>query len=340
MVQNADRVIEETLEVLDVLAADGPNEEELDDERRFAERSLTDPTEIVGHVAYAAAQHLVGADFVQPAELARVRAELRSEDVAAALREALGSLLVIAPPGTARPERLLPYPLRSTRVVTGRVHRPSGMGRPGRLPQLVVAPDGVTLRMEPDRYVTALFDTCRLAFRYPDGSRTLLTDDGFFVAIEPGEWRNGREIVRAVDAAIPEERTVRVDPAATRTVDTIEEVAKAWLRRRFYVSDELAELPERLEEGETPLAFLSVSKGVRAGLLAATDRRLLYLAQAFGEEWLEWRHGEITDVRGIRGLTGHRLRISFEGGSVEFAEIKKRDVQRFVDLLGPLVDSR
>ena len=72
MVQNADRVIEETLEVLDVLAADGPNEEELDDERRFAERSLTEPAEIVGHVAYAAAQHLLRAEFVQPAELARV----------------------------------------------------------------------------------------------------------------------------------------------------------------------------------------------------------------------------------------------------------------------------
>ena len=170
MAANADRVVEETLEVLDVLAADGPNEEELDDERRFAERSLRDPLEIVGHLSYSTIQHLLGASFLQPAELARSRAELAAGDVAAALREALGSLLVIAPPETARPGRLTPYPLRSSRAVSGRVHRPRGLGRPGRLPQLVVGPEGVTLRAEPERYVTALFETCRLAMRYPDGS--------------------------------------------------------------------------------------------------------------------------------------------------------------------------
>ena len=341
MAANADRVVEETLQVIDVLAANGPNEEELDDERRFAERSLSDPTEIAGHLSYSAAQHLLGAGFLQPAELARSRSALGAEDVAAALREAVGSLLVIAPPETVRPERLAPYPLRSTHAVTGRVHRPRGVGRPGRLPQLVVGPDGVTLRTEPDRHVTALFDSCRLAIRYPDGSRTLLTDDGFFVPIEPEEWRDGRGIVRAVDAAIPEERTVRLDAEATQTADAVEEVAHAWLRRRWLVSDELAALPERLAEDERPLAFLSATKGLRAGLLAVTDRRLLFFARIFGEEWIEWRLDEITSVHGTRGpLGGRRLLVSVGGEDVEFGELKKHDVERFVDLVAPLLGGR
>ena len=199
----------------------------------------------------------------------------------------------------------------------------------------------MTLRAEADRHVTALFDSCRLAIRYPDGSRTLLTDDGFFVPIEPDEWRDGRGIVRAVDAAIPEERTVRIDPEATQSLDAVEEVAHTWLRRRWLVSDELAGLPERLEDDERPLAFLSATKGVRAGLLAATDRRLLFFARIFGEEWIEWRLDEIAAVRGTRGpLGGRRLLVSVGGEEVEFAELKKHDVERFVDVVAPLLGGR
>ena len=68
-------------------------------------------------------------------------------------------------------------------------------------------------------------------------------------------------------------------------------------------------------EGERPLAFLSVTKGFRAGLLAATDRRLVFLARIFGEEWLEWPHDLITDVRATTGpLGGRRLLVSIGDG--------------------------
>ena len=171
--------------------------------------------------------------------------------------------------------------------------------------------------------------------------RTLLTDDGFFVPIEPEEWRDGREIARAVDAAIPEALTVRIDADATASVDDVEAVAHEWLRRRWLVSEELAELPARLGEGERPLAFLSVTKGFRAGLLAATDRRLVFLARIFGEEWLEWPHDLITDVRATTGpLGGRRLLVSIGDETVGFSEGRRRDVERFVDVLGPLVGGR
>ena len=50
MTVNTDRVVEEALAVLDVLAADGPS----DEERRFAERSLRDPNEIPSQLFYSA----------------------------------------------------------------------------------------------------------------------------------------------------------------------------------------------------------------------------------------------------------------------------------------------
>ncbi len=341
MAANSDRVVEETLSVLDTLAADGPNDEELDDERRFAERSIRDPTEIPGQLFYSAAQELLGAEFRQPAELARTRMELQHEDVATALREALGSLLVIAPPDTARPSRLSEYPLASTARIEGRAHSPVGLRiRRSGQPQLVVGVEGVMIQATPDRHVTARFDDCVVALRHPDGSRTLLTRDGFFVGVDPAVWRKGREAIRAIDAAVLPDLTVRMEPELTEKVDAVEEVAHESLKRRWLVDEELELLPERLEEGETPLAFLSATKGMRAGLLVATDRRLIFFARIFGEEWLEWPHRAITEVRRKRGLWGAEIRITFEGDDITFHELKKRDVEAFLAVVQPLVGSR
>ena len=339
MAVNSSRVVEETLEVLDAVAADGPDEEELDDERRFAERSLRDPTEVPGQLFYSAASRLLGAEFEQPAALARTRAELSSEEVAGALREALDTLLVIAPPDTARPERLEAYPLESRSVLTGRVHHARGFGvRRSRLPQLVVGDEGVVIRPSEDRHVTARFDDCVAALRTPDGTRTLLTRDGFYVTVDPSLWRDGREAVRAIDAALPDAVTVRMEPEETEKVDTVEEVADASLKRRWLVSEELELLPERLEEGELPIRFLSATKGMRAGLLAATDRRLVFFARIFGEEWLEWPYDRLRGLRRTRGLLGTKLRLELDDGDVTFGELKKRDVDAFVAAVQPLLE--
>lgn len=334
MTVNTDRVVEETLAVLDVLAADGPSDEELDDERRFAERSLRDPNEIPSQLFYSAAQQLLGAEFRQPAELARTRAELRREDVAEALRDALDTLLVIAPPETARPERLSAYPLESTDTVQGRTYRPRGFGfRPSRMPQLVVASEGVMLRADAERRVTARFDDCVLSLHYPDNSRTLLTRDGFFVGVDPRFWRGGREAVRAIDDALPAELTVRMEPALTEKVDAVEEVARRSLRRRWLVEEELEQLPERLGEGETPLAFLSATKGMRAGLVVATDRRLIFFARIFGEKWLEWPYERVRALRTRRRPWGTQLLLALDGEEVLFTEVKRRDAEAFTSVV-------
>jgi hypothetical protein len=287
---------------------------------------------------YATAQHLLGARFRQPAEMAAERTALGSEEVAVALREALATLLVIAPDDAERPDRLAPYPLSSSDAVSGREHRMRGFSvKPKRLPSLTVGPDGITLRSTEERHVTARYEDCVAALRYPDGSRTLLTNDGFFLPIEPEVWRDGREAVRAVDAAIPAARTVRIEPELTGKVDAVEEVAHRSIKRRWLVSDELEHLPQRLEEGETPLAFLSATKGVRAGLLTATDRRLIFHAKIFGEEWLEWPYAEIRRMRRGRNVWGSTLVLEGPSGEIAFGEVRKRDVDAFLEVVQPLL---
>jgi zinc protease len=330
MAVNSSRVVEETLAVFDTLAEEGPSEEELDDERRFAERSLADPHQIPGHLYYAASQHLLGAEFEQPAALEQVRARLTRDEIAGALRDALDTMLVIAPPETPQPIGPARYPLASTEILPGKVHLPKGLRvRRARVPRLILGSEGVVIRPDPERHVTARFDDCALALRYPDGSRTLLTSDGFFVQIEPTAWRHGREIVRAVDAAIASERVVRMDPELTQRVDEVEEVAQASLKSRWLVSEELELLPERLEEDEAPLAFLSTTKGLRAGLLVATDRRVIFFERIVRETWLEWPYEQIQGIE-VKGVFwGTELRLRANGEETTFGEIKRPDAERF-----------
>jgi hypothetical protein len=49
----------------------------------------------------------------------------------------------------------------------------------------------------------------------------------------------------------------------------------AW--RRWSTSSELDGLPQRLDQGETAVAALEASRGLRWGVLVLTDRRLLFL---------------------------------------------------------------
>ena len=123
-----------------------------------------------------------------------------------------------------------------------------------------------------------------------------MTADGFFLDVDPSAWRHGAEIVRAIDAAIPAERVVPMDPELMARVDAVGQVAEESLKSRWLVSEELDLLPERLEDEERPLAYLSTAKGWRAGLLVATDRRVFFFARIWRETWVEWPYEEIERI--------------------------------------------
>jgi len=130
-----------------------------------------------------------------------------------------------------------------------------------------------------------------------------------------------------------------MEPELTERVDAVQELADGSFKRRFFVDDELELLPERLEDGERPLAFLSTTRGFRAGLLVATNRRLIFFALVFREDWLEWPYDAIQDVRIERARLGSRLLVAAGGHVVFFREHKKRDGEAFVETVLPLLRS-
>lgn len=210
---NVRRVTAEALRTIDELAADGPSDEELDDELFQARRYSANASELQSQLFYAAAQHLLGAPDETAASLLAAQERLTSENVARSLEEARTTLLVIVPDSPVELPGLNEYPNSSATVVEGRRFRPPGLRlRSGSLPELVVGAEGASVSVG-DFRTAARFDECVALLRHPDGTRTLLSEDGFFVVVDPSSWRKGSEAVAAVEAAVPAELVVRMDPS-------------------------------------------------------------------------------------------------------------------------------
>ena len=322
---NVRRVTQEALRTIEELAANGPSAEELEDELFQARRYSANASELHSQLFYAAAQHLLGAPHETAASLLATQERLTSEDVARSLEEARKTLLVIVPDLPVELPGLSEYPNSSATVVEGRRFRPPGLRlRSGSLPELVVGDEGASVRVG-DFRTASRFDECVALLRYPDGSRTLLSKDGFFVVVDPSLWRKGSEAVAAVDAALPAELVVRMDPSLSERTDTVEEAAAEKLSRRWVVSDELELLPDRLEEGESVVTLCEGVKGLRAGLLVATDRRVIFVAKIRGETWLEFAYGEIDSVAGKTGITDSSVTIEARGETYEFGGIAPKE---------------
>ena len=266
---------------LDVIrtTADGDwSEERL--QRAKARRARTDvnPGSMAGYAAWCAEQELVGWPFESRAELATEREAVTAEAIAEAVSSFQETLLVLAPESTPLPDGLVDYPYVSSGRVEGRRHRPSGLRSRLRRRDvgLVAGEDGISLIRPDGSAITARFESTVLCIRASE-TRTLLTDDGFYLTISSGEWAGGERLVAAIDAAIPTDRVAWEDLALSRRAEQVAELAGTTFKRTWHVSGELALLPSLLEDGETLLALGAANRGWRWGLLALTDRRLRFL---------------------------------------------------------------
>jgi hypothetical protein len=172
--------------------------------------------------------------------------------------------------------------------------------------------------------ITVPFDRCTLAIRYADGSRTLLSDDGFFAHLEPSDWKDGKEAVAAVDAAIPSDHVLEMEPELAEQVSSLDDAA-ATLKRRWTVSDELEQLPGRLEPNESIVLMSEAARGMRLGLLLVTARRVIFFALIRGETWIELGYDEIESVS-IRQSPFHQsLTLVRDGEEVVFSDVSPSD---------------
>lgn len=219
---NVRRVTQEALRTIEELATDGPSDEELEDELFQARRYSANASELHSQLFYAAAQHLLGAPHETAASLLATQEALTSEDVARSLEEARQTLLVIVPDVPVELPGLSAYPISSNTVVEGRRFRPPGIHlRSSSLPELVAGPEGASVRAGEFR-TAARFDQCVAMLHHPDGSRTLLSEDGFFVVVDPSAWRKGSEAVAALDAAVPADLVVQMGPPLSDGLDNVD----------------------------------------------------------------------------------------------------------------------
>jgi predicted Zn-dependent peptidase len=320
---NARRARDEVLAIIEHLAESGPAPEEL--ERELARRSWLkeSPAEQPSRLFYHAAGELTG-EPVPDDEYDSAFSALTLTTVAEAFAEAASSLLLIEPPDLDPPPpsmKLQQYPLVPTAEVSGRTYPLKGFAlRPRKnRPTIVAGDDGVALKVEGPG-TTVRFDECTASLRWSDGTRGLWSADGFYIEINPKAWRRGTELVTLIDSRVPDAGVVAMDAelepqldAAVRAID--EQLERRWLNRQ-----ELDLLPSLLEREEELIVLANASRRWRIGVVAATDRRLLFMY--VDEVRLDLQYEEISEVSIRRRLFEKTLRVRSGPDTYVFTDIR------------------
>ena len=86
----------------------------------------------------------------------------------------------------------------------------------------------------------------------------------------------------------------------------MDSLVKEKLKRRWVVSKELDSLPELLEDDERLLTFAEANRGLRAGLLVVTNRRVLWVYAPKPERKLDVARADVRSVRARKGTRSPR----------------------------------
>jgi len=327
----------EATTLLERLATDGPSETTLERMKARYRRYDRDESAAPGWAAMCAEWELVGRAVPPHADYVAEYDAVTVEDVAHALERMRPSLLVLGPDGTTTPTGFADYPVYSSSRLEGRRHRPASrrdrMRRHLREVHLVSSQEGIA-SVSPDGWVTARYDATVLCIK-SESERTLLTADGFFLPIFAGAWTDGAELVDEIDGAIPSEVVVPdwPDPFPDGRVSAVADLARSTFRRTWLVSEELQALPTLLEESEAPLVLAKASRGWKLGLLALTDRRLLFL---YGDGSSHSFAVELSSVSATAERSTLKLDLGTE--SVTLTDVDPKDsaaeIERFLRLRG------
>jgi hypothetical protein len=102
---------------------------------------------------------------------------------------------------------------------------------------------------------------------------------------------------------------------------------------RFVNRRELAALADRLEDGETVLAAIEATHAGKRGVLAATERRVLFVRRTWlGARSVGWTHRQLGGMTRQAGVDDAVLRLRVPDGMAEFVA-RKAEAQAFEDAL-------
>jgi zinc protease len=325
---DAARVTELLLDVLDDVAAEGPTDAELAGYRRGAERELLEePDATRASLDRAVRDELFGAPHPsRDQELDELR-RVTPTDVRAVVRDALATLLLVAPDETSKPRAALsdlerPVPQFSAEPVKLKGVLPGD--------QLHIGEAGIRWT---NGKAPAAIAAGELAYvvEGAGGVLTIVGIDGTSIELDPSRMRDGEDAVRRIRRLWPYQFLPTPDPRP----GWIEQLAREKLDRRWTVSDELELLPGILDLDEQPLTMAEATRGTRTGLLVVTPTRLLFLFVGLRrDELLRIPIEDIRDARARRRLFGSELHIDVDGDRLEFADLHPK--ARLEEVLGAL----
>jgi hypothetical protein len=262
------------------LASDGPAAEELQDDLAAFHAALAEPTEATTFLYGRASEELLPGAAHTVDELAEGRAAVTTASAAEALAQALDTMILTTPQGSGQlVAGLNPYPLSSPSRIEGRTHRLRGLrkSRAMRKLGLIAGPEGISLVSPDAEVLTVRFAECVAVKRWTDGTRGLWSEDGFYVEVSPEFWRDGDDVARLIDESVPASRIVPIERELEERAASVEAAAREKVKRGWLTKDELDQLPNVLDEGERVAVVAKASRSWRAGVVAVTDRRVVFL---------------------------------------------------------------
>jgi len=312
-------VRDEILRVLRELSEQGPSEEELRDARAERARSARDPVEARGWLDYGARQVLLSGDVPSPEDLVVEMEGLASADVAEAISRILSEAIILAPLGTPLPAAFTEYGTLPVETIVGRTYRQTPM-RVGRNTKVVASEEGLTLHSLEQPPLTIRFQQCAGLLRWNQNRLTVLALDGSWIELSSRGLRNGQELLRSVTECVPPENVIPMEDV--QTLETLIDLAHEKLGRS-HVWKEFQRLQEHLLPGERVENLAQLDSLWKHGLLALTDRRLIFLSRGFVGRGNEKRELALRDVLDLdedepQARLRRRIRMKTPQGPAEF----------------------
>jgi hypothetical protein len=239
-------------------------------------------------------------------------------EAAAALREALATQILLAPVDTEKPgERLHDYPWFSGDKVKGRELKPAGRG-PVRL---VLSQEGVShVARDSGQASTVRFADAAAALQERDGSLTLIGRDGAIVSLDVRTFRGADRVVADLEKTLPAELIV-----PPRDTNALERVARAKLRPQVLGTPGLRLLEQQIDHDEEVVTLAEATVGFKWGLLALTNRRIVFAHQGDREPVI--RVLPYADVDGVTlgRVPSHMITLRSPVGETAFAQITPKE---------------
>lgn len=336
---DAARVRAGLVRTLDDLASDGPTSEELDDDRRMLARHTEDPDDPRGRLDSHSRELLFSRDPPTPDDLMREREELTPDTVAAALADAMQTLLVVVPSesGADRGRTLPPYAPYEPEIIEGQRFGTSEEWKGFNLDSELVLNDrglafthGYTTKEFPGKTTVAMeFASCVAAASLPSGGLTLFARDGATVTLHPERLVGGAAAIDRIQLALDDGLMVPM----SESEQAVARFARDHLESRAIgrLGGELDVLPYVLGQDETPVLACEARRRFQnppggqedrqVGLLTITNSRLVFLFNGAGGTELYEAPVGLATAATKRGLK-KRLVVSYEGETAMFDNIQ------------------